>query len=283
VIPQSALARVPGCEAGQRPHVITAFPGGTLNRSFRVDTGAGSFVVRLNDDAGAVLGANHAREVRLHIAAARAGVAPELIDADVAEGFIITRHVAGAAWRVADFGRVERLRILGATLRTLHAIPPPAVATFDLGAVLRGHSAALIAAQPRERALTESLMEQAEAALAICARDGREAAVVHNDLDYSNLIEAERLYLIDWEYAAVADPVFDLACVLAYYPNAEPHAQLLLDTAGLAAETSTTVLARARFAFLFLSFLWYRRRRLTREVTAEDRAAEDALLRRLRA
>jgi hypothetical protein len=42
-----------------------------------------------------------------------------------------------------------------------------------------------------------------------------------------------------------------------------------------------TVLARARFLFEFLSFLWHRRRRLSKEVAAADDAVEAALLRRL--
>ncbi|HSY08684.1 MAG TPA: phosphotransferase [Steroidobacteraceae bacterium] len=283
VIPSNALAHIPGCEAGMRPDAVTALPGGSVNRSFRVDTRAGTFVLRLNDAAGAVLGAHHGRELRLHGAAALAGVAPELIFGDLAERFMITRHVAGAAWVEADFARPERLRRLGATLRTLHTVAAPAVVPFDPAAIMRGHAAILIEAQPAERALVEELMEQADAALALCARSARAPTIVHNDLHHSNLIDAERLYLIDWEYAAVADPIFDPACVLAYYPQAEPYAPELLDAVGLAAEVSVAELARARFVFLLLSFLWYRRRRLNGAVAAADRAAEDALLRRLRA
>lgn len=276
------LARVPGCEAGQRPHAIAALSGGTVNTSFRVDTRAGSFVLRLNGVAGALLGADHAREARLHAAAAVSGVAPELIYADLEQRFMIMRCVDGAAWDASDFGRPERLRELGATLRTLHAISPPTVAPFNLAAILQGHSAKIIDAQPAERGLLESLMEEAGTALALCARGGRATAIVHNDLYHSNLIDGEHLYLIDWEYAAVADPIFDPACVLAYHPHAEPYAQELLDAAGLA-EVPLAVLFRARFLFMLLSFLWYRLRRLTAEVTATaELAAEGALLRRLR-
>jgi thiamine kinase len=281
LIPPSALERIPGCEGKQRPDAIAVLPGGSINQSFRVDTPAGSFVLRLNNAAGAVLGANHAREVRLHAAAALAAVAPELIYADLTERFMIMRYVAGAAWQESDFARPQRLRRLGATLRTLHAIVPPHVAAFDLAAILRGHAASLIAALPAERSLLQRLMDGAGAALALCARAGRKPTIVHNDLCHLNLIEAERIYLIDWEYAAVADPIFDLACILAYYPQAEPYARELLDAAGLAADASTAELSRARDLFVLLSFLWYRRRRLTGEVSAAERAAERELLQRL--
>jgi thiamine kinase len=264
-----------------RPRSIAALPGGSVNKSFRVDTHAGAFVLRLNDAVGEALGANHAREVRLHDAAARAGLAPELIYADLGERFMVMRYVAGFPWGDADFAHPERLAKLGATLRQLHAIAPPTVAAFDLAAILRAHTANLIEALPAERSLLESIVGRADGVLARCASAGRVATIVHNDLSHLNLIQAERLYLIDWEYAAVADPIFDLACVLAYYPQAEPYAQEFLDATGLAAQVSIAELLSARFVFVLLSFLWYRRRRLLGEVAAAERAAERALLERL--
>lgn len=275
------LAHVPGCEAGRRPDAIALLPGGTVNTSFRIDTRAGQFVLRLNAAAGGFLGANHEREAQLQRAAAAAGVAPQLLYADSAHGFLITKFIDGRTWDAADFARPERLRSLGARLRALHGIAAPMIVPFDLGAILRAHCAHLAAAAPAERTLFASLLQQSEATLALCTSGRRKATIVHNDLHHSNLIEAERLYFIDWEYAAVADPIFDLACVLAYYPHAQPHAQALLDAAGLAEDASEATLAAASSLFVLLSFLWYRLRRLTRAVSAADLAAEDALLRRL--
>jgi aminoglycoside phosphotransferase (APT) family kinase protein len=280
VIAPSVLARIPGCETGRAPQRITTLSGGKLNKSFRVDTGAGSFVLRLNDPAGALLGANHQRERELHRAAGIAGVAPELVYADDAERFMIVRYVEGRTWEAADYARPQSLRKLGALLRTLHAISPPLVAPFDLGAILRDHSVHLIAALPAERKMLESLLMQAENALALCAGCAREATIVHNDLYHANIIEGGRIYLIDWEYAAVADPIFDVACVLAYYPASERYARDFLEAADLA-DVPLPVLARARFVFMFLSFLWYRRRRLNGAVAAEDVAAEHMLLQSL--
>jgi thiamine kinase-like enzyme len=280
VIAPRVLACIPGCETGRAPQRIAALSGGKLNKSFRVDTSAGSFVLRLNNVAGALLGANHRREAQLQRAAGSAGVAPELVYVDDAERFMIARYIDGCTWKAADYARPQSLRRLGSLLRTLHAITPPVVAPFDLGAILRDHSAHLIAALPAERNALESLLLQAESALALCRGCAREATIVHNDLYHANIIQGERLYLIDWEYAAVADPVFDIACVLAYYPAAEPYAQDLLEAADLA-DVPLPVLARARFVFMFLSFLWYRRRRLNGAVAAEDLAAERVLLQRL--
>lgn len=281
LIPASILARVPGCEQGTRPLAIAQLPGGTVNTSFRVHTRRGGFVVRLNGVAGAILGANHAREEQLQAAAAAAGVAPALLYVDAKHAFTITEFISGRIWGAARFAQPDSLRRLGKRLCALHDIIPPAVAPFDLAAILRAHCARLAAALPPERPLFARLLEQSEAMLARCASEQRESVIVHNDLQHSNLIEGDRLYLIDWEYAAVADPIFDVACVLAYYPRARPHAQELLCAAGLGGQASPAALTAATWLFVLLSFLWYRMRRLTRAVPAADLAAEGALLRRL--
>jgi aminoglycoside phosphotransferase (APT) family kinase protein len=280
LISPEVLARVPGCEHGQPPKRIAALPGGKVNTTFRVDTSAGYFVVRLNDAAGVPLGANHEREAHLHRAAGVAGVAPELLYVDDAQRFMIARYVSGRTWEAADFARRERLQALGTQLAALHAISPPSVAPFDLGVIVRAHCTHLSAALPAEREFLGRLRSQAERALALCAHEARAATIIHGDLYHANIIEGERLYLIDWEYSAVADPIFDLACALAYYPAAEPYAPELLAAAGLA-DRPLALLKQACGVYVFLSFLWYRRRRLNGAVAAEDIAAEGLLLERL--
>jgi thiamine kinase len=281
LIPAAALVHVPGCEAGARPVAVSLLPGGTVNRSFRVATDAGQFVLRMNAIEGELLGANHEREAQLQQAAADAGVAPPLVYADSQGRFLIAKFIDGRVWQAADLESPAGVRRLGARLRVLHDIAAPAAAPFDLAARLRDYCTRLVAARPAESALFLRLLQRSEATLALCTDGARKASIVHNDLHHSNLIEADRLYLIDWEYAAVADPIFDLACVLAYYPQVQPYAWELLDSAGLAEEASIATLLAASALFVLLSFLWYRLRRLTCEAAPADLAAEEALLRRL--
>ena len=47
--------------------------------------------------------------------------------------------------------------------------------------------------------------------------DIRHTAICHNDLVHSNIIGGETVRLIDWEYAAVGDPGFDLAIVVRHH------------------------------------------------------------------
>ena len=70
VVPDAALARLigsgvlaalPGCERGAQPLATAPLTGGTANETYRVQTRAGSFVVRFNDPGGAVLGVDRRR------------------------------------------------------------------------------------------------------------------------------------------------------------------------------------------------------------------------------
>jgi aminoglycoside phosphotransferase (APT) family kinase protein len=280
LIPEEVLAHVPGFTAGGTAWA-ERLPGGTVNRSFRVGTGAGLFVARIHDEVAATLGADHVREARLHAAAAGAGLAPTLLHVDPGYRFMIMEHVPGPTWTQSDLLQPERLHQLGSTLRVLHSIAPPAVAPFDIGASIERLHERLCAALPDEGAELSPLIDRARSALLVSDSARRPRVVIHNDLHHTNLMGTGRLFLLDWEYGAVTDPLIDLACLLAYYPQAEPHADLLLEASGLADQVSPEMLTAATGLCRVVSYFWYRLRRVAGAVSAQDLAAEQGLLARL--
>ena len=77
----------------------------------------------------------------------------------------------------------------------------------------------------------------------------------HGDLNTGNLLGAQPL-LIDWEYAQLADPLHDIACLLSYYPQIGPQSDCLLAAAGLAgAEYRQQLSAQVRL-FDIVNALW---------------------------
>jgi thiamine kinase-like enzyme len=62
--------------------------------------------------------------------------------------------------------------------------------------------------------------------------------------------------LIDWEYAQVADPTYDVACLLVYYPRVESHLEVLLGAAGLDSIADRAALTLQRELFGCLNRLW---------------------------
>jgi len=281
LIPQDVLLHVPGSGSGMTARAARLH-GGTVNTSFRVDTSAGRFVVRLHHGLAQTLGADHEREAQLHAAAAAAGLAPALVHVDPAHRFMVMEYVAGDTWTSQDFAQPDRLTQLGAALQALHAVVPPAVAPYDVRAKLEHLHVQLIDAAPGERRWFQQLMDRAALALEASGTRQRATALIHNDLFHANLIGYERLYLLDWEYAAVTDPLFDLAGILAHYPQAVAFGDTLLDASRLAAVASPDMLRHATWVYVLLSYFWYRSRRLAGPPpTPATLAAEQALRARL--
>jgi thiamine kinase len=283
LIPHDVLIHVPGYVAGGKAARATRLAGGTMNISFCVETGAGRFVVRIHDKLAESLGANHEREAQLHAAGAAVGLAPALVHVDAAHRFIVMEYVPGTVWSSQDFARPERLVQLGAALHVLHSVVPPVVAPYDIPAVLEPHYERLSAAEPDKRGWLAEMMDRAALALEASGTRQRPKVLVHNDLYHANLIGTERLYLLDWEYAAVTDPLFDLAGLLALYPHATPHAQTLLDASRLADVATPEMLRHATWLYVLVSYFWYRSRRLAGSPpSAANQAAEEGLRARLR-
>lgn len=268
------LARVPGAAGG--PLEISLLRGGLTNRSFLVGTARGRYVVRLGAGADALLAIDRRTEAAAQRVAALLGIAPRVIDADEATGLLITEYQPGRVWSDADYALPGQIDRLGAQLARLHALEagaPAGLAILDPLATARGYVERITAHAPGERGELARLLEQGALVQQATAAGARSATLVHCDLHGSNLIEGDRLWLIDWEYAALADPLQDVASVLAYYPHAGRHSGRLLGALGLAGVTPRELLA-AVWMFQLLVFLWYRARRVAVASTPADFAAE---------
>ncbi len=282
MIAGALLANVPGCEDGEPPYSQELIAGGRVNRSFLVRTRRGRFVVRLNESASADPGLDRERELALHGAATHAGIAPRIVFAAPDRSCLITDFVEGRLWTPHYFSRMRDLRSLGARLKLLHSLTPPPVARFDMMAAARHYADLIIRHDPSEAGRLQALLERGAEAFERSMPARRPPCIVHCDLHHGNVLTADRVYFIDWEYAQVTDPLVDLACVMAYYPRAVPHGGLLITAAGLDEHGATEgMLVELTHVFNLLTYLWYRARRVARSVPSTDLQSESSALRRL--
>jgi thiamine kinase-like enzyme len=258
--PDWALARVPGLASGAPAQHIERLGGGTVNQVFRVDSAAGRFVLRLDGAAWRRPGVDRRRELLLHRAAAAAGLAPSLLAAaPEAQGLLIMEYLEGRTWSASDYGRRAALRALGERLYALHRLAPPAVAAFEPWQVALEY-VQQVHARPGTSVAADALEEPLRRLQAACAElrhDVGAGCVVHGDLWQGNLLQGAQLWLLDWEYAQVSDPLMDLACVLAYYPAAERYRSDLAAAAGIDAAASAGPLSVRVFVYQALVWLWH--------------------------
>jgi thiamine kinase len=262
--PPAVLARVPGLESGAAPLQAERLEGGLVNESWRIESPSGRFVLRIDAPVSQRPGVDRRRERILHEIAASAGVAPRAFIWDESAGVQVREFIEGRVWIARDLENTAQLQRLGERLAQLHALEAPhSVAPFDPVACALQYLR-LIGAAGASTALASAVVAAVRGAAAIVAERGARAAIVHGDLGYANLIDAaphgEQLMLLDWEYAQVADPVYDVACVLAYCEQARPHAGLLLQAAGLAVADADRRLSEAARVYEGLSWLWHRAR-----------------------
>jgi thiamine kinase len=257
--PASALRRVPGLERGAVPRLLARLGGGSVNQVFRVDSDRGRFVLRLNGADWRRPGVERERELRLHRAASRAGIAPAIAYAEpAAQGLLITEFQDGRAWCEADYDDVAALQRLGERLQALHRLPAPEVAQFDPWAVAQQYLRRIEAAPPAwlHPEQLDAALRRLEGACAKSGQSGAASSIVHGDLAHHNLLDGQRLWLLDWEYAQRSDPLMDLACVLAYYPVAQRHLTELAAAAGVGVLDAEGLAARV-YIYRALSWLWH--------------------------
>jgi thiamine kinase len=252
VIPASVLRRIPGCVGGEAPLSVQLLLGGRkVNRNVRIDTCAGRFVLRQRIQDGPRPGADPLREVACHRAAAAAGVAPAVLDIAPDCSWVLTDYVEGGIWTPERLQAPEGLRTLGACLQRLHAITPPK----GLGAFVRCPSR-----QDRRRpssgaAQVNALLVRTRQLAADCAAFAVTPVMNHGDLNASNLIGPVPM-LVDWEYAQLADPAYDLACLCVYYPGLRLRGAELLATAGITDANGAVRLRLHAQLFDSLNRLW---------------------------
>ena len=256
--PAAALALVPGLESGSSPLRLERLAGGTVNDSWRVDTARGRFVLRVDAAAALRPGVDRGRERCLHEVVASAGLAPRVLLWAGAAGVQVREFLEGRIWSEAEMAQPEPLARLGGRLAQLHSLEPPAaVAPFDPGACAQQYLRCMDAAAALGAAAVAA--EVAAAALQV-AGHAVAPTIVHGDLTHTNLLEGAGLWLLDWEYAQCADPVYDLASVLAYNPAARPQAARLMAAAGICGLGAAARLGAATRVYAGLTWLWHQAR-----------------------
>jgi thiamine kinase-like enzyme len=174
--------------------------GGITNHNFKVDVAGESYVLRVGGKDTELLGIDRAHEHAATRVAAELGIGPDVVA--FVEGCLVTRFVEGDPAERVD------ATVAGALLRRLHAAPP-IPSRFDSFRVVEAYRA-----RAEERGVPIPAAYEAAAARAAEIESRRAEAAqctCHNDLLAANFIDdGDRLWLVDWEYAGMGDPFFDL-------------------------------------------------------------------------
>ncbi len=239
-------------------HVISIEPlsGGITNRNFLVREPSRQRVVRMLSD-GVCLGIDRRNERACQVAAWGVGVSPALVYADTE--FLVTEFVVGEtlqsdALRCSTTRQrmAELLKRLHASGRSIagqmlyfcpfHTIRMYVQTARQLGAELPGDIDTLV----------HNVQQLADRMQTF------QPTLCHNDLLPANVVDdGDRLWLIDWEYAGIGNPLFDLASVAANFQLTDEESQDLLQCyLGCSSDTAARDAKRLGVASLLREALW---------------------------
>lgn len=184
--------------------------GGLTNRVYRVEAGGAALVLRIPGEGTETYIDREVEAVNARAAAA-AGVSPEVIFVDPARGLMLTRHVAGRTMTPERFREPGAAGRAAAALAQLHRSGAAFAFRFELFAMIEEYLKVL---GRRDAVLPAGY--HAAVADAGAVRDALEAhpaalAPCHCDPLCENFLDTgARMWIVDWEYSGMNDPLWDL-------------------------------------------------------------------------
>jgi len=183
--------------------------GGITNHNVKVTRPDGVFVLRVAGRQTDLLGIDRSVEHAASRAAAEVGVGPRVAGFVEPEGWLVTEFIEGSIPPPERLREPEQLERVAAAIRAFHDGPaiPGRFETLEVVEAYRDTAVARGATLPDAFADAHAFARGIDA-----ARAGAERRPCHNDLLNANFIDdGERLRIVDWEYAGMGDPLFDLA------------------------------------------------------------------------
>jgi thiamine kinase-like enzyme len=199
-------------EIAGRDVTLTALSGGITNRNFLVELAGESdrYVVRLAGNDTHLLGISREVEHAATVAAAGVGVGPEVTAFIRNGGYLVTRFIMGSPVSDEAVHRPETIRRVADSIRRIHDGPaiPGLFIPLRIVEAYRALALARSVPIPPEYDLAQAAGRRIE--LAFLANPV-EMRPCHNDLLNGNFIDdGVRIRIVDWEYAGMGDPFFDL-------------------------------------------------------------------------
>ena len=202
---KAVMARIPALAA--QSGAITRL-GGLTNRVYAV----GTLVLRI-PGKGTEDYINRSHEMIMAQEAAKAGVSPAVIFCDAASGIMVTERIADATTlSPAGFstipGAVERA---AEALRKLHCSGAQFPSRFDLFAMIDGY---LKIIGSKDVALPDGyddVVQEAQTLRGVLDKNAIALVPCHCDPLCENFLDTgKRMWIVDWEYGGMNDPMWDL-------------------------------------------------------------------------
>jgi thiamine kinase-like enzyme len=166
-------------------------------------------IIRFDLEAASHLALNRLNEVSILQSINHLGLAPEILYSDAEAGILIWKYIVGIEPNFSqNKSKQNSLYDLGESLHSFHCFPFPKN-SIDIFSNSIDLYQTLLEGPSEKRLFKEAmtLYEELE-------EDGTQKVFSHNDLHQKNLLWNKKYYFLDWEYAGLNHPCFDIASLV---------------------------------------------------------------------
>ena len=189
---------------------------GQTSNAFLLTLGGRRALCKVDAEPREVVVNSRIEEAAIQQRVAAAGLSPAALYAD--EHCIVTEYVDADVLSADDFLEIELIREIGSRLSDLHGLPLTG-RRFDAASAGEAYASTIADTATAKRCLQ----------IIDAMSDDDELVFSHNDMVAGNILKAESLLFIDWEYACDNAPLFDVATVVAHHALDVDTARALLD------------------------------------------------------
>jgi thiamine kinase len=213
------------CWASSQPVVVKPLLGGLTNHSYLISTDNTLLVLRINSPISDALNLNRSAETQALFHADKAGLCASLVYSDPKQQYIVNRYLGENTWSANMPNAIAQLASL---VRNIHQL-----ANTHVQLNIEEKIAYYTTAIPTEAEFSEHLKTlgtEVQPHITTAKTLNTANVLCHNDLLASNLIHnGGKLFAIDWEYAAMGDPFYELAVIIEGNELNDEQQQTLLE------------------------------------------------------
>jgi len=231
-----------------RPVLLDEISGGRSNRSFLLQSDIGKLVLRINGPGSLLPGASRDNEIRIWQEASKQGIAPPLVFVDPNNNFLVSTFInsklpprpqLNPACVDQVFSLLDRCHRLDINAATINYFDHIEHYWQIIESGNKSPAPTLIKQRKPMRLMLESLLNS-DTPTGLC----------HHDPVIANFVGSpDRLYLIDWEYAANGLQIMDYAALASEWK---------LDDATILEHTNIEpgLFTKTRVLYRYLCLLW---------------------------
>jgi thiamine kinase-like enzyme len=211
------------------PIRLQPLEGGITNRNYLVDNAGERFVARIGAEL-LILGIDRRNEAQCHRAAQSLGVAPPLVYGE--NGVLVSRFIPSRTLDPTSAREPGIAPRIAQALRQLHGGWDGLIGELLFFCPFQASRTYVATSRRLGAALPVDIDEMLETARRLSRTIAPYTPTLcHNDLLPANILDdGDRIWIVDWEYAGVGNPLFDLAGISANCGYSEDQEIALLET-----------------------------------------------------